>query len=499
MRTFQIRPYYLKKEDLRIPALDGGDSEIGKLLENAYNEALHVMFNVNCVNRNGKALFVAGGEYSDVWTRDGSYNSYAAGSFLAPHVTENTLRALLADGMVNGSIAGGSFDDLQFWDKQLWIIAAYRHWLITRNSDFLQLAAGISIQTLAYQEEHYFVPEFSLFRGPGFFLDSIGALPMPYARIVDGKSCVAEYPDAVKVMTLSTNSIYVQAYRDAAAILDALGRDASLAAQYREKADSLAEVIRNRFFRNSPNGIPAYFIHGTGPQKGEPAFFQEGSGLGFSLLFGIADESLARNVFDQVHLEPNGLPVIWPNLKNDYLGSGKTGSTDSGYHTPQNITIWPQVNGIWMLGCAAFGKTELLGSELENFCRLIQENNGIWEIYHARTGNPKLWGHPAKKHQNWGAAALLSAVHHGIFGLTFTKEGFELHPNLPSGWGTLRLSGVRINGALLDITLRGAGNRIARCAMDGVPHETSFSSIAGSHRIELELSDCPAPSFATAK
>ena len=35
MRTFQIRPYYLKKEDLRIPSLDGGDSEIGKLLENA--------------------------------------------------------------------------------------------------------------------------------------------------------------------------------------------------------------------------------------------------------------------------------------------------------------------------------------------------------------------------------------------------------------------------------------------------------------------------------
>ena len=142
MRTFQIRPYYLKKEDLRIPALDGGDSEIGKLLENAYNEALHVMFNVNCVNRNGKAVFVAGGEYSDVWTRDGSYNSYAAGSFLAPDVTENTLRALLADGMVNGSIAGGSFDDLQFWDKQLWIIAAYRHWLVTRNREFLKLAAG---------------------------------------------------------------------------------------------------------------------------------------------------------------------------------------------------------------------------------------------------------------------------------------------------------------------------------------------------------------------
>lgn len=490
MRAFQIRPYYLKKENLRIPSLDGGDSEIGKLLENAYNEALHVMFNVNCVNRNGKSFFVAGGEYSDVWTRDGSYNSYAAGSFLAPDVTENTLRALLADGMVNGSIAGGSFDDLQFWDKQLWIIAAYRHWLVTRNREFLKLAAGVSIKTLAYQEEHYFVPEFSLFRGPGFFLDSIGALPMPYAEIVDGKSCVADYPDAVKVMTLSTNSICVKAYRDAAAILDALGEKPSLAADYRNKADSLAETIRTRFFRNSPNGIPAYFIHGCGPQKGLPAYFQEGSGLGFSLLFGIADESLARNVFDQVHLEPNGLPVIWPNLKNDYLGSGKTGSTDSGYHTPQNITIWPQVNGIWMLACAAFGKTDLLASELENYCRLIQENNGIWEIYHARTGNPKLWGHPAKKHQNWGAAALLSAIHHAVFGVTFTERGIEFHPNLPSGWGELRLSGVHAHGTDLELRLKGKGSRIVRCLLDGESHEPEIpAGLGGSRVVTIELED----------
>ena len=169
MRTFQLRPHYLKKEILHLPVLNGGDTEVGNLLENAYNEALHVMFNINCVNRNGQSVFVAGGEYSDVWTRDGAYNSYAAGSFLAPGVTENTLRALLADGMVNGSIAGGKFDDLQFWDKQLWIIAAYRHWLVTRNREFLELAADVSLKTLTYQEKHYFESEFALFRGPGFF------------------------------------------------------------------------------------------------------------------------------------------------------------------------------------------------------------------------------------------------------------------------------------------------------------------------------------------
>ena len=488
MKTFHLRPWYLKQETLHLPSLDGGNSEAGKLLENAYTEALHVMFNINCVNRNGKSVFVAGGEYSDIWTRDGACNSYAAGSFLAPGITENTLRALLADGMVNGSIADGKFDDLQFWDKHLWILAAYRHWLITRNRQFLALSAEVSRKTLAYQETHYYVPEFGLFRGPGFFLDSIGALPLPYAEIKDGKSCVAEYPDAVKVMTLSTNALYVKAYRDAASILDALGQENALAAEYRKKADSLAENIRTYFFQNSPNGIPAYFIHGATTRRGEPAWFQEGSGLGFALLFGIPTPSSARQIFERVHLEPNGLPVIWPSLDNNYLGSGKTGSTDHGYHTPQNITIWPQVNGIWMQACAAFGETERLGSELENLCRLIQENDGIWEIYHARTGNPKLWGHPAKKHQNWGATAILAAVHHALFGLTFTEEGTEFHPNLPSGWNELRLSGVFVHGASLEITLKGSGNRIKHFSLDGkscaplLPH-----GLEGTHTITIEL------------
>lgn len=488
MRTFQLRPYYLKQERLAIPSLNGGTTEIGALLENAYNEALHVMFNINCVNRNGKSVFVAGGEYSDVWTRDGAYNSYAAGSFLAPDITANTLRALLADGMVNGSIAGGTFDDMQFWDKQLWIIAAYHHWLITHDREFLNLAAGVAIKTLAYQETHYNCPEFGLFRGPGFFLDSIGALPLPYAKIADCKSCVVDYPDAVQIMTLSTNVLYVKAYRDAAALLDALEQTPDLAAEYRQKADSLSRTIRRRFFDNSPNGIPAYFIHGTGPGKGSPAWYQEGSGLGFALAFGIADKSLARRLFDSVHLEPNGIPVLWPSLDNNYLGSGKTGSTDRGYHTPQNITIWPQVNGIWMLGCAAFGETERLGSELENLCRLIQENDGIWEIYHARTGHPKLWGHPAKKHQNWGATAVLSAIHHGIFGLTFTEQGLEFHPNLPNGWSPLHLSGVHVGSALLEIHLTGAGNRIGRFSLDGKEHKPELSStLSGSHKLEIEL------------
>ena len=488
MRTLHLRPFYLKQETIHLPSLDGSNREITDLLRNAYQEALHVMFNINCVKRNGKALFVAGGEYSDVWTRDGSYNSFAAGSFLAPDITENTLCALLADGMVNGSISGGSFDDLQFWDKHLWIIAAYHHWLITRNREFLSLAAGVSIKTLAWQEDHYFVPEFGHFRGPGFFLDSIGALPLPYAEISEGKSCVTEYPDALQIMTLSTNSLYVKAYRDAASILDALGRDASLAAQYREKADSLAETIRTRFFRNAPDGIPAYFIHGTGPRKGEAACYQEGSGLGFALLFGIPGDFLAQKLFDGVHLEPNGLPVIWPSLDNDYLGSGKTGSTDHGYHTPQNITIWPQVNGIWMLACAAYGKIGLLASELENLCRLIRENDGIWEIYHARTGNPKLWGHPAKKHQNWGATAILSAIHHAIFGLTFTKNGLEFHPNLPPDWGELHLNGVYAGGALLEIHLKGAGNRISRFLLDGKESAPRIAFPAeGRHRVEIEL------------
>jgi len=497
MNRFRLHPYYLRQEELHIPEFRCKKAETAELLEYAYYEALNVMFNVCCVcdyDAGGKPVFVAGGEYNNAWTRDGSYNNLAAGSLLSPGVAKNTFSLLVApdEGMVNGGVWGLRFTDMQFWDKVIWIIAAHHHSLINQDRDFLAESAAVAVKTIAYQEAHYYRNEFGLFRGPGFFLDSIGAWPKDYCkeRIKQtGNSCVLDYPELLQNMTLSTNCLYVESYRCAAKMLDALNRDAALAAQYREKADTLAENIRQRFFAPSETGIPAYFIDGMGKENnGKPVFFQEGCGIGFALLFGIPNKEQAQAVFDHIHHEPNGLPCIWPNLWNDYVGNGQLGSTHGGYHTPCNIVIHPQVNGIWILGCAEYGQTELIQSEIENLFRLVKENQGVYENYHARTGNPKLTGLQAKKHQNWSATACLSAIHHAVFGLRCCETGLSFSPNLPPEWGEMTLSGIHFRDMDLDLILRGGGNKISRFLLDGKTHAPRLAEdVAGHHEITIEL------------
>lgn len=87
MNCFHLHPYYLRQEELHIPEFRCKKAETAELLEYAYYESLNVMFNVCCVcdyDAGGKPGFVAGGEYNNALTRDGSYNNLAAGSLLSP-------------------------------------------------------------------------------------------------------------------------------------------------------------------------------------------------------------------------------------------------------------------------------------------------------------------------------------------------------------------------------------------------------------------------------
>jgi len=486
---FEVTPFYLQGRQITVPEIASDDPNADSLLKNAWQAAFDVMLNVNTVSRRGHLYFVAGGEYGTAWTRDGSFNSGFAGVYYAPEVTEGTLRILVADGMVNGAIADGEFNDMQFWDKQLWIVSAWRHYLMSGNEDFLRFAVPIALKTLKWQEEHYYQKDLGLFRGPGFFLDSIGALPREYCPLKNGlSSCVVDYPDATKVMTLSSNSIYVPAYRAAAKMVRRTGGDECEAKELERKADALAASIRRRFFEGSPDGIPAYFLHGKDSCRGERAWYQEGAGLGFALMARIPDVAQAGRLMKAAHLEPRGMPVVWPSLRNDYLGSGFYGNTDDGYHTPQNITIWPQVNGLWMLGCATYGWTDLFGSELLGLCRLIRDQGGIWEIYHARTGNPKLWGHPAKRHQNWGASAVIASVTEGLFGIRPDEDGLHFRPCLPRGLGAVTMRGFRYREAIVDLMVRGEGARVKSCRMNGRTAEPYIErTSSGRFSVEVEM------------
>lgn len=82
----------------------------------------------------------AGGGYNEPWTRDASINAWNAGSLLEPVVARNTLWAV-AQRQPDGSVVLQR--DNQWWDKVIWITAAWNHPKVTGDRTFLQTAYGI--------------------------------------------------------------------------------------------------------------------------------------------------------------------------------------------------------------------------------------------------------------------------------------------------------------------------------------------------------------------
>lgn len=505
MKYFTVRPYYLKHETLHIPEFHCENPETAEQLEYAYRKALDTVFNINCVYEKPFALapsemmnaspldapvLCAGSSYNNVWNRDGSYEVIMAVALMAPRIAESNLRLLVADnGIINASVWEKTFTEMQYWDRVIWIIAAQRLYSVYHNKKFLDYAVEVGCRSFEWQEEHYFNAEFGLFTGPAFFHDPICAWPREFTVDFDpDNDFVGHYPEVLKNMTLSTNCIYYGAWRALADLLDEVEGGREKAECCRRKAELLKENIRRHFFRpDAP--FPAYFVRGVEKDYGKPEFYQEASGLGFALMFDIPDQKQKESIFRNVHLEPNGIPNVWPNFWNDLNGRGR-GQTHGGYLTPTNVVIHPQSNGLWAVGCARNGQTELLQSEIENMFRLVKENRSCCEIYHARSGDPSLCGTiEVKKDQCWGATAVLGSIIYGVFGIQYTADSMVFQPALPGEWGALSLLGVAYGDALFDVELRGAGACIDRFEYDGVAQEKPEVRFGtqGRHRIVITM------------
>lgn len=79
-------------------------------------------------NNTNDSLLKAGGNYGGEWTRDISINGWNAASLLRPKIVEHSLWKVTVN---NRSVVGH-----EYWDKIIWVIGAWNHYLVTGNVDF---------------------------------------------------------------------------------------------------------------------------------------------------------------------------------------------------------------------------------------------------------------------------------------------------------------------------------------------------------------------------
>ena len=399
-----------------------------------------------------KEVIIAGADYTTPWTRDGSINVWNAFAFLNPEVSKNTLLSLLKKSGSDYLIDG------QYWDAIIWSIGAYQYLLINEDKAFMRIAQNAIETTLAKFEREEFDPADGLFRGGAVYADGIAAYPDQYANGPNsGIEGWLENPDnndkkadtgrGLPMKALSTNCTYYQSYVILASLNEMLGLDATDAAA---KADALKAAI-NKAFWNEEKGTYDYLAY--------ECDYQEAIGIGFVLLFGIADERQAALVLENTYVTEQGIACVWPSFDRYLERDGY------GRHAG---TIWPHGQGFWARGAFENGFVQAFESELYTLAEKAVRDGQFYEIYHPDTGavygglqgfghnDISLWG--SCSHQTWSATAYLSCIYYEMIGAKIEAGKVTFKPYLPTGVNEATMSGLKIGNTTFDIIVVRGGD-----------------------------------------
>ncbi|TDV48713.1 MGH1-like glycoside hydrolase domain-containing protein [Actinophytocola oryzae] len=429
------------------------------------------------------AFVRAGGGYPSPqrWTRDAAVNAWNATSLLGPIVGANTLWAVVDQQPDGGLIVQ---QDNQWWDQVVWVVAAWHHYQVTGDRAFLTDAYNASTATLAARTTQNYDADFGLFRGPSFMNDGIAGYPSPPWADGVGSSFVLDYPHTDELMCLSTNCLYYGAYVSLAGMADELRRPGE-ASNHRRAATALRQAINDHLWREDA-GTYGYLIHGADGLAGQLDPSQEGAGLAFAVLFGVADTRRTQRLLDGTHWQPKGIVNVWPHFP-------RFSDDRPGRH---NVIVWPMVHSMFGHAAAAGGRPDLFGRAVTGLADLVAASKGnFYEIYNSvtgavdggwQTGNTSRW--TSQPDQAWSASGYLRLIFSGLFGLTFTPDRLTLAPTLPADWGPVALHGLPYRDMTLDIELSGAGSKVRSCTIDGRPGRPVIGAGGtGRHTIRVTL------------
>lgn len=478
-----------KKFSTYIPVFETSN----QILQDIFGFALKNLLEVNTVecpseryNKTGLLdeslglMIRAGAQYASPWTRDATVNSWNCASIIEPEVAENTLWAVCERNESGKLIL--QMDD-QCWDKIVWAIGAWNHYLVTGKTEFLTRAYEVVATSLSILEKTNYNAQFGLFTGGSFFNDGIAGYPKDLHDPESTSSFVLDHQQTHSIMTLSTNCIYAQAYAIAQRMAELCG-DASAATEYASQSAAVKHAV-NLYLWNDARGSYDYILY----PDGRKCHAQEACGISFALLFDVCDSNHVEALIKNLEISPYGLASILPPFP------GLFSEERPGRH---NNLIWPFINGFFITALSRFKQAALLGKEINCIAQLVQNSeNEFFEIYNPYNGKidggwqaGTHWG--SCHHQTWSASAYIRAIIHGLFGLAFHETGISIAPCVPDGWDGLSLKNIHVRDCLVNIALTGSGTKIACVRINGIEQDKAFIPFGESGNYQVEITLCSA-------
>jgi hypothetical protein len=427
-----------------------------------------------------RGILAAGGDYGGEWTRDNAINSWNAASLLRPIVAEESLWSVTVKKDSVGH---------QYWDKIIWTIAAYNHYLIKGDKDFLAKAYKCSALTMKGLEGYTFDSKFGLFNGGAVFQDGIAGYPEPIYEPGNFSGGIPDHKGSYFAKCLSTNCIYYGSYLALIKMGNILNESKDVISTYQKKADNLkASILKNLY--NSEDNTFNYLID----QNGKAHKYQEGLGISFAVTFGIIDGEKANKLIGNADVSQYGITAITPDF-------ARHSKEKPGRH---NRLIWPFINGFFADAAITANNYLMFDHELFGLTHLaLDEDKGNYnfrENFNPNSGHPdggyQAWG-PERpnyhwdscKEQTWSATAYILMVTKDIFGMQFSEEALTFKPYLPEGITSIGLKDLAYRQSTLNITVKGKGKSVKSFTVDGkVQNNYSIAaSTKGTHNVVIEL------------
>ncbi len=441
-----------------------------------------------------KSCLLAGFFYDRPWTRDAAMNTWNGFGLLFPQEAKNTLLAQAGKNENSEPVIIG-----QYWDRIIWIIGAWYYYLYTGDKEFLSMAYQTTVNTLKILEDEEFTSEMNLFRGAAVYGDGISAYPLVYAQHDDNVpqepySCILDWVHAnptkkadkgygLPMHALSTNCVYFQAYKLLADIEKEL--ELTVNSQWLEKANKIKQAI-NKHFWDSARGTYNYLVDPFGNCNS-----QEGMGLAYAILFGVADSDQIQSIFKNAVIEPAGIPCVYPSFE-------RYRNEDIDSYGRHSGTIWPHIQGFWADAAKKHHHYDAFLHEFINLYTHALRDNQFVEIYHPKTGKPygglqeptheQFEEYFISDRQAWSATAYVSMIIKDIMGMNFDSQGISFDPFLPQEISEIGLRNLTYRDAVLDIYIHGNGTKISTFQIDGQDAKPFINAdIQGHHTIQITV------------
>lgn len=428
-----------------------------KLHTAIYNMGLDEMVNAiepDTTLRTGK-------EWAGVWTRDVSYSILLSMAYMQPEASKISLMKKVSPTgrIIQDTGSGGAWPISS--DRMIWALAAYELYKVTGDKEWLEYIYPIIRDSFADDFLTTADRGTGLVKGETSFIDW---REQSYPKWM-------QTADIYQSEALNTSIVHAQALRTLAEIASELGKKKE-AKEYEEAAQKIVSAVNERLWMDD-KGYYAMYEYGRDFPILNPR--AETLGEALAIIYDVAPVEKAKLITESAPVTAYGAPIFFPQIADM-----------PSYH---NNGYWPWVGAMWALANAKAGNEEgtlqAIGA-LYRPAALFATNKENLTL-----DNGDIATELNSSNMLWSLAGNIALTHKILFGIRFEKDGLAFAPFVPKALGADRsLEGFRYRNSVLDITVKGYGDKIKSFTLNGKEHKPFIpANIKGRNTIVITMAD----------